>query len=83
MLTCLTSNHFIQNGMEMNQMMSNTISILLLRGGGVPQRGEVVGEKIIPYLYDSSVFLALPTTPPSGHPSSDGGGELRYSIYLM
>ena len=22
-------------------------------GGGVPQRGEVVGEKIIPYLYDS------------------------------
>ena len=53
MLTCLTSNHFIQNGMEMNQMMSNTISILLLRGGGVPQRGEVVGENIIPYLYDS------------------------------
>ena len=33
--------------------MSNTISILLLPGGGVPQRGEVVGEKIIPYLYDS------------------------------
>ena len=61
--------------------MSNTISILLLLGGGVPQRGEVVGEKIIPYLYDSSVFLALPTTPPSGHPSSVGGGELRYSIY--
>jgi hypothetical protein len=46
-------------------------------------KGEVVGEKRIPYLYDSSVFLALPTTPPSGHPSSDGGGELRYSIYLM
>ena len=33
--------------------MSNTISILLLPGGGVPQRGEVVGEKIIPYLYGS------------------------------
>ncbi len=31
-------------------MLSNTISILLLLGGGVPQRGEVVGEKIIPYL---------------------------------
>ncbi len=32
--------------------MSNTISILLLPGGGVPE-GEVVGEKIIPYLYGS------------------------------
>ena len=29
--------------------MNKTISILLLLGGGVPQRGEVVGEKIIPY----------------------------------
>ena len=33
--------------------MSNTISILLLLGGGVPEGGEVVGEKIIPYLYGS------------------------------
>ena len=33
----------------MNQMISNTISILLLLGGGVPQRGEVVGKKRIPY----------------------------------
>ena len=35
--------------MEMNQMMSNTISILLLLGGGVPQRGEVVGKIINTY----------------------------------
>mgnify|MGYP003279320951 CR=1 FL=1 len=33
--------------MEMNQMLSNTILILLL-GGGVPE-GEVVGKKRIPY----------------------------------
>ncbi len=29
--------------------MSNTISILLLLGGGVPQRGEVVGKIINTY----------------------------------
>ena len=29
--------------------MNKTISILLLLGGGVPQRGEVVGKKRIPY----------------------------------
>ncbi|KXT53441.1 hypothetical protein HMPREF2531_01375 [Bacteroides intestinalis] len=39
----------IYNGTVMNQMISNTISILLLLGGGVPQRGEVVGKKRIPY----------------------------------
>lgn len=32
--------------------MNKTISILLLLGGGVPEGGGV-GEKIIPYLYDS------------------------------
>ena len=44
-------------------MLNNTISILLLPGGGVPV-GEVVDEKRIPYRYDSQVFLALPTTRP-------------------
>ncbi len=29
--------------------MNKTISILLLLGGGVPQQGEVVGKKRIPY----------------------------------
>ena len=29
----------IHPGMVMNQMMSNTISILLLSGGGVPEGG--------------------------------------------
>ena len=29
--------------------MNKTISILLLLGGGVPQRVEVVGKKRIPY----------------------------------
>ena len=35
--------------MVMNQMMSNTISILLLSGGGVPEGGEVVGKMINTY----------------------------------
>ena len=46
MLTCLTSNHFIQNGMEMNQMMSNTISILLLPGGGELRYSIYIGIPI-------------------------------------
>ena len=31
---------------EMKQMINSTILILLLSGGGVPQRGEGVGETI-------------------------------------
>ena len=39
---------FAYNGKEMNQMLSNTISILLLPGGGVPEGGGV-GKMINTY----------------------------------
>ena len=43
----------------------------------------MVDEKRIPYVYDLYVFLASPTTPPFGHPSSDGGGELNPTEWYM
>ena len=55
--------------------MSNTISILLSREEEYP-KGEVVGEKIIPYLYGHRYFLLYlpprPLGPPSGSPVIGG-----------
>ncbi len=54
---------------------NSTIFILLLLGGGVPQRGEVVG-KTTKYLLKIKNSSHLPPRP-SGTPPPTGGGELE------
>ena len=60
--------------------VARTIFILLLLGGGVPRRGEVVGKN---NTYESSVYgiSFSPTTPPFGHPSSQEEGNGDALVY--
>ena len=54
--------------------MNKTISILLLLGGGVPQRGEVGGKEFLIDMIHRYFLLYLPPRP-SGHPSSQEEGN--------
>ena len=59
------------------QIQNRSNLILLLRGGGVPEGGG--GSDTCSRLKSYFQGFVLPTTPPVGHPSSPGRGELRYS----
>ena len=67
----------IYNPAEMEQMISDTIFILLLPGGGVPVGGGGRRNDRVPINHKNKEFFSHLPPRPLGTPPPTGRGELR------